>query len=159
MKTFTDSANRTWTISLTVDSAKRVKGLLGVNLLELDTGDPPLLTRLGTDVILLCDVAYAIVKPQADAAGVSDEQFGSALGGDAILAAQTALYEELADFFRRLGRRDLARAAETQKRVIDLAVAAVERRIDGLDLEAEIARTLGGPSTSSPASLESTPAP
>ncbi len=33
------------------------------------------------------------------------------------------------------------------------------RAIEGLDLEAEIARTLGGPSTSSPASSGSTPAP
>ena len=80
MKTFTDSAGRTWTVSLTIDAAKRVKGLLDVNLLELEAGDPPLLTKLGTDVILLCDVIFALVKPQADAAGVSDEQFGAALG-------------------------------------------------------------------------------
>jgi len=43
-----------------------------------ETGDPPLLTRLGTDVILLCDVIFASVKPQADQHGVSDEQFRAA---------------------------------------------------------------------------------
>ncbi|MBU0717313.1 MAG: hypothetical protein KJ749_03615, partial [Planctomycetes bacterium] len=59
-----------------------VKGLLDVNLLELEAGDPPLLTRLGTDVILLCDVIFALVKPQADTSGVTDEQFGAALGGE-----------------------------------------------------------------------------
>ena len=36
MKTFTDNAGNAWTLSLTIDAAKRVKGLLGVNLLELD---------------------------------------------------------------------------------------------------------------------------
>ncbi|OQB76038.1 MAG: hypothetical protein BWX88_05381 [Planctomycetes bacterium ADurb.Bin126] len=159
MRTFTDSAGRTWTVALTIDAAKRVRSLLGVNLLELDAGDPPLITRLGTDVILLCDVVFALVKPQADAAAVSDEQFGAALGGDVILAAQTVLYEELVDFFRKLGRRDLAKAAQAQKRVIDLAVTAVERRIGELDLEAEIERTLGGLSTSSPAHSASIPAP
>ncbi|MCC7409958.1 MAG: hypothetical protein IT442_17965 [Phycisphaeraceae bacterium] len=161
MKTFTDSAGRTWTIALTIDAAKRVKGLLGVNLLELDAGEPasggPLLTRLGTDVILLCDVIYALVKPQADAAGVTDEQFAAALGGDAILAAQTAFYEELVDFFRKLGRTDLARAIDAQRRMIDLAVQRIETRIEKLDIEAAVESTLGESSTNLPASLASTP--
>lgn len=158
MKTFTDSAGRAWTLTLTIDAAKRVKSLLDVNLLELEAGDPPLLTRLGTDVILLCDTIFALVKPQADAAGVTDEQFAAAMGGDAILAAQTAFYGELVDFFRKLGRTDLAKAVDAQRRMIDLAVARIETRIDRLDLEAAIETTLGGPSTNSPPSLASTPA-
>ena len=159
MKTFTDTAGRTWTVALTIDAAKRVKGLLDVNLLELEAGDPPLLTKLGTDVILLCDVIFALVKPQADAAGVSDEQFGAALGGEVILAAQTAFYEELVDFFRKLGRTDLAKAVDAQRRMIDLAVRRIETRIDRLDLEAAVESTLGEPSTSSPPSSGSIPAP
>ena len=158
MKTFADNAGRTWTISLTIDAAKRVKSLLGVNLLELDAGEPPLLTRLGTDVILLCDVIFALVKPQADAAGVADEQFGAALGGDAILAAQTALYEELVGFFRGLGRTDLAKAVDAQRRMIDLAVRRIETRIDRLDLEAAVESTLGESSTNSPGSSALIPA-
>jgi len=158
MKTFTDNAGRTWTLTLTIDAAKRVKSLLDVNLLELEAGDPPLLTKLGTDVILLCDAIFALVKPQADAAGVTDEQFAAAMGGDAILAAQTAFYEELVDFFRKLGRTDLAKAVDAQRRMIDLAVQRIETRIDRLDLEAAIETTLGEPSTNSPPSLASTPA-
>jgi hypothetical protein len=157
MKTFTDTAGRTWTLALTIDAAKRVKSLLDVNLLELEAGDPPFLTRLGTDVILLCDVIFALVKPQADAAGVSDEQFAAALGGETILAAQTAFYGELVGFFRKLGRGDLAKAVDAQRRMIDLAVARIETRIDKLDLEAAVESTLGEPSTSSPPSSESTP--
>jgi len=30
MRTFTDSAGRTWTVALTIDAAKRVKSLLDV---------------------------------------------------------------------------------------------------------------------------------
>ena len=130
-----------------------------MNLLELEAGDPPLLTKLGTDVILLCDVIFALVKPQADQQGVTDEQFGASLGGEAILMAQTALYEELVDFFRGAGRADLAKAVETQRRMIDLAVSRIETRIDKLDLEAAIETTLGDSSTSWPASAASTPAP
>ena len=158
MKTFTDTAGRTWTIALTIDAAKRVKGLLDVNLLELEAGDPPLLTRIGTDVILLCDVVFALVKPQADATSVTDEQFAAALGGEAILAAQTALYEELVHFFRGLGRADLAKAVDAQRRMIDMAVQRIETRIDKLDLEAAIETTLGESFTSWPASAASTPA-
>jgi len=165
MKTFTDSAGRTWTIALTIDAVKRVKSLLDVNLLELDlpagkagAGDPPLLTRLGTDVILLCDVIFALIKPQADAAGISDQEFAAALGGDVVLAMQTAFYEELVDFFRKLGRGDLAKAVDAQRRMIDLAVARIETRINRLDLEAAVESTLGEPSMSSPQSSESTPA-
>lgn len=162
MRTFTDSAGRTWTVSLTLDAAKRVRSLLDINLLDLESGEPPLLTRLGTDVILLCDVVFAIVKPQADAAGVSDEEFGVALGGDVILAAQTAFYEELVDFFRQLGRSDLARAVDAQRRMIELTVKGIETRIEGLDIEGEVeailAETPGALSTSSPEPSASTPA-
>jgi len=157
MKLFADNAGRNWTLSLTIDAAKRVRGLLGVNLLELDAGDPPLLTKLGTDVILLCDVIYCLVKPQADAAGVSDEQFGAALGGEAIHAAQTAFYEELSDFFRKLGRGDLAKAAPAQRRLIDLAVTRIETRIDRLDLETAIETILGEDDSTPGEPLKSSP--
>lgn len=159
MKSFMDSAGRTWTLALSIDAAKRVKALLGVDLLKPADGDPPLLTRLGSDVMLVCDVIFAIVKPQADALGVSDEQFGAALGGDAILAAQGAFAEELVDFFRQLRRTDLARMTAMQQAVIVKAVAAAERRIDALDVDAMIESTFGNASTASPASSESTPAP
>ena len=47
---------------------------------------------------------------------------------EAILAAQTALYEELVHFFRGAGRSDLAKAVETQRRMIDMAVTRIENR-------------------------------
>jgi len=174
MRAFTDSAGRAWTLSLTLDAAKRVKSLLSVNLLELDKGDPPLLTKLGTDVILLCDVVFAILKPQAEAAGVTDEQFGGALGGDIILAAQTAFYEEMVDFFQKLGRADLAKAVEAQRRIIELEIRRMEvgigmaqtklqTRIERADLESQIDaaldQTLGKSSISSPPSSESIQGP
>jgi hypothetical protein len=97
---------------------------------------------------------------------VSDEQFGAALGGEAILAAQTAFYEELVDFFRKAGRSDLAKAVDAQRRMIDLAVQRIETRIEHLDLEAAIETVLEGasnptpgePSTNLPPSSGATPA-
>lgn len=154
MKQFTDSAGRTWTISLTIDAVKRIRSLLGVNLLEIESGNPPLLTRLGTDIILLCDVIFAALKPQADAAGVTDEQFGVSMGGEFIKAAQDAFYGELIDFFQKLGRGDLAKAIGAQQKMIDQAVAQITTRIEHLDIETEIGKILGPPSTRLPESSE-----
>jgi len=154
MRSFNDNADRTWTLSLTIGAVKRLKGLLDVDLLALAEGDPPLLTRLGTDVILLCDVIFALVKPQADQAGVSDEVFGAALGGDAILSAQKAFYEELSDFFLKLGRPDLSRAVTTQQALIGAAVEATRKRLEIIDPQAEVQAIFGGRSTGSPPSPE-----
>ncbi|HBR19450.1 MAG: hypothetical protein A2Y13_04300 [Planctomycetes bacterium GWC2_45_44] len=143
MKAFTDNAGKTWSVAMTIDSVKRVRDLLGVNLVEPEAGEPPLLTRLGTDEILLCDVVYCLIKPQADALGVTDVDFGRALGGDAILAAQTALYEELVDFFQKRGRPDRARAVAAQKTMIEMAIENVRMKLDAMNPQAELARILG----------------
>ena len=155
MKTFNDSAGRTWKLELTIAAAKRVKALTGTDLLALDQGDPPALTKLGLDVMLLCDVIFAVLQPQADAAGVSDEQFGESLGGEAILAARNAFFEELADFFRGLGRADLARAIAAQEKLVAAAVEQADRRIGRIDPR----QIVGDPSMSLQASSAATPAP
>ncbi|MCG3127387.1 MAG: hypothetical protein CHACPFDD_02247 [Phycisphaerae bacterium] len=157
MKTFNDNAGRTWTLAVNVDAIKRVEGLIeGVNLANLTHGDPPLLTRLETDIVLLCDVIFALVKPQADQLGVSDEEFGKAMGGDAIIAAHDALWEELNGFFRQLRRTDTARAIEKQATLVKATVAAIEQQVETLDVDEVIAKALGsfvGNSRESPASI------
>ena len=159
MRSFIDSANRTWTISLTIDAVKRVRdSSLGVNLLELDVGDPPLFTRLGTNIILLCDVIYVLIKPQADAVGVTDEQFGASLGGEVIFAAQKAFNEELISFFQSLGRTDLAKALTAQRNLIDRAVIRVGAEMESLNVDLLVDETFGKLSTSLPGRAESTQA-
>jgi hypothetical protein len=147
VKTFTDSAGRNWTISLTIDSAKRVRDLMGVNLLEPEAGEPPLLTRLGTDEILLCDVLYCMVKPQADSQNISSEQFGQALGGDVILAAHNAFYDEIIDFFQKRGRTDRAKAALTQQKMINLAINRIMQNLSQIDIDKKMNEIFGEPST------------
>src|SRR5262245_66118902 len=96
VKTFNDNAGRTWTVAINVDAIKRVRGLLSVDLLEVVEGK--LIETLIRDPILLCDVVYAVCKPEADAKHVSDEDFGRAMSGDAIDHATKALLEDLVDF-------------------------------------------------------------
>jgi len=67
MKTFTDTAGRTWAISLNLGTAMAVKDSLGIDLLQPEAGDPPLLTRLGTDELLLGEVICCLLAGQFEA--------------------------------------------------------------------------------------------
>ncbi|HOD84164.1 MAG TPA: hypothetical protein PKG77_22300 [Phycisphaerae bacterium] len=136
MKTFVDNAGRTWTVSITVDSIKRVKGLLALNLLDTVGGD--LLEKLVGDPVLLCDVVYALCKPQAEQAGVSDEDFGRAMAGDAIERATTALLEDLVDFFPGQRRALLAKALDKLRAMENVAFEVASAKLDDPALEAQV---------------------
>jgi len=153
MREFTDSEGRTWRLHMTIGALKRVRGLIGIDLLGLSDGKPPLLTRLGTDVVLLIDTIFALVKPEADAAGVSDEAFGAALGGEAAQNAQKAFYEELTDFLRGLGRAELARAVTTQAELIKAAVSEADAVLAKINPTEEVKAIFGERSTDSPDSV------
>jgi len=161
MKTFNDNAGRTWTITINVDAIKRVRGLLQVNLLDVIEGK--LIDRLIGDPVLLCDVLYALVKPEAETKQITDEDFGRAMAGDSIDHATTALLEELVSFFPSpRDRANLQRVLEATWRVMDKARDVIEQRISSgeIDKIAERAlQTAMSSSGDSPVSLESTPAP
>lgn len=158
MKTFTDAAGRTWTLALTLGTAMRVKAKLDIDLLQPEAGDPPLLTRLGTDELLLGEVLCAMLEGQFEAHKVTDEDVRSSFDGQTLLAAQKAFYEELIGFFRSRGRNDRAKAVAKQMAMIEAAVTAVETRIDALDIDATIrvAMTTGETSGASPEASAST---
>lgn len=161
MRTFADNAGRTWTVAVNVDSIKRVRGLAGVNLLEVLAGE--LIDKLISDPVLLCDVVYALCKPEADKKSVSDEDFGRAMAGDAIEHATKALLEDLVDFSPSpRDRRNLGRAIETTWSAMDKARDLIEARLEGGELERVVEEALSTASASSgtaPESSESAPAP
>ena len=158
MRTFKDTADRAWTINVNVDCIKRVRSLLSLDLLEAAEGK--LLDRLVNDPVLLCDCIYCICKPEADAKGVSDEEFGRAMAGDAIDHATTALLEELVDFFPSPKRQVLRKALEKLKQLEKKAYELVNQRLDSPQLERQLEavfQELGDSSGSWPGSLDSTP--
>ena len=156
MKTFTDNAGRTWTVTVNVDSIKRVKSLLSVNLLEAIEGK--LLEKLVADPVLLCDILYCLCKPQADAQAIKDEDFGRAMAGDAIDAATTALLEELADFFPRPKRELLQKALGKLRKLESIALTAAGERLDSPELEERLRRMIAGDACGSlPGSPASSP--
>jgi len=156
MKAFTDRAGRSWTVTLTLGTAMTVKEQLGVDLLQPEAGDPPLLTRLGTDEMLLGEVLCAMLQHQFETQGVTAEEVRNGFDGQTLLAAQKAFYEELIDFFQSRGRTDRAKAVAKQVKMIDAAVTAVGTRIDALDIDQTIAGAMSG---ELPEALASTPEP
>ncbi len=144
MKTFTDTAGRTWTLSLTLGTAMAVKTKLDIDLLQPEAGDPPLLTRLGTDEMLLGEVLCCLLERQFETHRVSEDDVRAAFDGQTLLSAQQAFYEELIDFFRSRGRNDRAKAVAKQMAMIDAAVTAIETRIDGIDIDQTIRGAMSG---------------
>jgi hypothetical protein len=166
MKTFTDNAGRSWSITINVDAVRRTRTLVGVDLMGIVDGK--LLEKLIADPVLLCDCIYALCKPQADQAKVSDEEFGRAMAGDAIDAATTALLEELVGFFPQGRRRVLAKALAKLKSLEAMATSHAEARLDSPELDQRLAAIIknamapavsGSSSSSLPASAASIPAP
>jgi hypothetical protein len=155
MTSFTDSQGRTWVLTVNVDAIRRVRQLTDVDLLEVVGGK--LLEQLAEDPVLLCDVLFALCKPEADAKQVSDEDFGRAMAGDTIEQATTALLEALADFFPgrkgELLKQAAAKLDQLQARVLD---HAGERLTSG-ELETQIEAMLAQPTESVPGSLSTLP--
>lgn len=161
MHTFNDTKGRTWEINLTIGAVKRVKQALDVDLLDPlselsqpDTGDKPdlsvdllaqtslermpLLTRLQADVVLLIDVIFVLVQPQAKELDVSDEQFGEALGGDAAYAAYDSFMCEWQAFFLQLRRETAAKAISRSMAMVAAedkkSVAMVEQATEAVEI-------------------------
>lgn len=160
MKSFKDDANRTWDITINVSTIKRIRSRLNVDLLSLGTDDadkkygnggnntPPLLVQLATDLVLLSDIIFVCVLPQAESLNITDEQFGEALGGGSIYNAREAFFAELVDFFLQSGRKDVARAiqgmVQMMKSVIESVTTKVQKTLDTMDPEQLVTSGMSG---------------
>lgn len=152
MKSFRDNAGRAWVLAIHVLAVKRVRGMLGIDLYSLIDDRFQGLGKLLADPVQFVDVLYVLCKDEADRLGVTDEDFGRAMAGDAIELASTAFLEELTDFFPdpRV-RAGIRKVIEASKRVRDSLMSRLENRLDAIDPEAE-ANRLSGSSGNSPGS-------
>lgn len=135
-------------MSLTLGAARRVRSLLKVDLLRLleprAEGGAPLLTELETDADLLVEVVYALVKPQADDAGISGEAFAELIDGDVFADFYSGFLEELRFFSRGLPRgRVIAAAMDKHEEIVRTHVDQATATIVGMT-------TPGMSSTNSP---------
>ncbi len=144
MKMFKDSEGQEWKIVLTLGSAMHVRDKLGIDLLQPEEGDPPLLTRLGTDEILLGEVLCALLETQIEKNGITENDIRERFDGQTTLAAQVAFYDELSDFFRLRGRTDRAKACRTQQAMIGKAIELAAMKIDAMDVNKIVDGVMSG---------------
>ncbi len=144
MKQFTDNQGREWTLAVTHGAIVRVRGLIGVDLYKFAEGEPPLMVRLHEPAVF-CDVLYGLCQPECRGRGVSSEQFGESLGGEAIHAARSAFFEEYQDFFLGLRASEAAAALARVREFFDVVIQRGAEAVASL-------LTSSGSSSSSPAS-------
>lgn len=162
MKTFKDTEDREWTIEVNVTSLRRVRDLTTCDILGTDDGDD-IFMRLAQDPFLLCDVLYALCKPQADARTVvveipqsddetnvdctpqtterpfTDEDFGRAMAGDAIANATDAFLEEFVNFCPSARKRKLlATMREKQAVFEEMALARATEMLGSPEMERKL---------------------
>ena len=149
MASLRDKNGREWQVSVDVNAVKRVRSLCGVNIADLND-----IAKIDADDCLLVDVLYAILKPEADKASLTDEQFGEALGsGDALMRAAEALMEGISDFFRSPQQRNLLKAMmEKAKAARPMIEKAAMEKIEKMTPEAIVQSISSSSATNSPES-------
>ena len=157
MKVFKDSNGQDWQIALNVLQMKRVRAALGVNLVNVITLDKDgavkvdLIDRIANDPCLLVDILWVLVEGQAKAIGITDEQFGTALVGDAIERATAAFLDELVDFFPGARRLFLKKAVDLARKYAGEWTTVLAKALESPELEKKIAESMSS-SPSSPGS-------
>lgn len=138
---WTDAGGRDWTTTVTGATVKRVKELTDVLL--TDVAETDLLERLSNDVILLCNVLYAVCKPQCDQRQITDADFGELLVGDRIDHAYQSLTKDLIDFFPSRRRELVARIAAATQAVQTAQVRLIDRKMSEQQIADLIQRAAG----------------
>lgn len=97
MPTF-HAGGREWLLKLDGPRIKDVRQAFdGLDLADTDRSMRAY-DQCASDPVLLVDVLYVLCRDQAQAAGLTDRQFGEALVGPAIVEATKALVDAYADF-------------------------------------------------------------
>jgi hypothetical protein len=160
MNTFKDNSGREWKLSLTIGSAIKVKDNLQVDLLQPEVGDPPVLTKLGVDELLLAQVIAIMLEGQFELHNVDRDDIYETFDGPTLARAHEAFYKELIDFFQSRGRQDRATAVRKQMKMIQSGIVAATTKIDNINVDAVIDKemskiTFGETSGDSPVDSES----
>ena len=157
MRNFKDNRGRSWQIALNVYEMKRVRAILGVNLVNVialgkdGKVQVDLIDRIANDPCLLVDILWVLVEAEAKEQGVSDVDFGSSLSGAAIEEATKAFLDELVDFFPGARRLFLKKAVEVSRQFGEEMTAVLERTLADPEFEKRLRESMNS-SASSPGS-------
>ena len=164
MRQFTDTKERVWDVELNVRQMKRVRDILGIDLVNVIQAGKDgavatdTLDRVANDPILLVDILWVLCEGQAKAAGVTDDDFGSSLAGASISDATRAFLDELVDFFPGARRLFLKKAVGLARKYETENLEVLEKALASPEFEERLKTSLQPPAASRE-SAASTPAP
>jgi len=137
---FTDRNGREWKLEANFASYGRVRDATGVKLYDIATENRESLVQLA-DALTLGQVLWAMVEPQAEAKGVTPEDFAESFDGEIVDAAYHALLEVMIFFCHPRQRKVLEIAVRKLREVEQMADKKVDSEMEGL--EQEIDRAIG----------------
>lgn len=142
METFNDSKNRTWKISLNLRSVLGVKEALGVDLLALEAGEPPLLERLAIETLFLAQIIACLLTNQMEEAKVDENDILESFDAKTITAARNAFFKELKYFFTEMGSPFKAEAISKQLEIMAQLDQVTAKMIKKTNVREEVKKRL-----------------
>lgn len=146
MQFFKDNQNREWEININVGTAKRIKAACGIDVFSLFADEGSSLQELSQDFVMLVDTLWIICSKQAEARGISEEQFAEGLTGDVIADATNSFLLDIVNFFPEKKKKVLLqvlektqKAAETQEEIM---INQLQSQLDSGAIDKEIERLL-----------------
>lgn len=123
---FKDTADRKWNLKLSVPAIKRFQDELDINL----GTDMHRVQDLAGDPVKFAAGLVAILRPQIEEAGITEEEFYEALDGSTLHAAAEAYVEACLQFMpaarAKVFRASYERLMEAQDRACDEMLDKIE---------------------------------
>ena len=125
--TFTDSLNRNWEIGLTLGDCRTIRTATKIELGDASkVGD---LANLVNAPEKLGEVLWLLSKEQAEAMGVTQDEFNRGLDGDALQAGWKAIVEAFIAFCPSSVRDTVRNAFLQVENTMELASKAIEKSL------------------------------
>lgn len=137
MASFRDNAGRTWTIVVNFATACRIEDEAGVDIRKIfdqRSEDHARIQRPSSMFRTIC----AAIRDEMNARGVTEDDIGRAMDGDAIAAAEVAVHEAAIDFFPKSMREKILTAYRNQIRIgMQVAEMSLDQALSGVDSAAD----------------------
>lgn len=140
---FEDDLGRKWLVALTTQSAKRVKAsvkVVDLNGVEIpfDLIDSSLIQItmqvLRSKYLTVAETMWALVSPQCNEKGITEDQFLEGMIGDALDRATTCIEDELVNFFPSGLRTVAAKMFRKSEELREQAYKDAEKEVDSLKI-------------------------
>jgi hypothetical protein len=125
---FKDTEGREWVLRVDVNSVRSIRDKYKIDLQKVWNSEDE--RRRLDDVCTMIDVVHELCTEQAAKRSLSQDDFGAAMGGDAIDAARLALQNAILAFYPKNSREIYQRLLDSEREVERQAINKVQGAID-----------------------------